>query len=159
MSIVDQALKSNNLYAQKYDPKLGRHPQPRLAVITCMDSWLSDLEGILGLKNADIDVIWTGGAAVTEDDRLVERLQVITLYFVNARVPISISASRTLNSPCAVQKSVGEAFFEEVVRELELLDGARSMGRRGGNYMTHLDRGKYESNPIAWTWGVGGALL
>jgi len=67
MSVIDQALKANRLYAQKYDPKLGRHPQPRLAVVTCMDPRLSDLEGILGLKNADIDVIRTGGPTVTED--------------------------------------------------------------------------------------------
>ena len=32
-----------------------------------MDPRLSDLEGILGLKNADMDVIRTGGPAVTDD--------------------------------------------------------------------------------------------
>jgi carbonic anhydrase len=32
-----------------------------------MDPWLSDLPGILALPQADIDVIRTGGPAVTED--------------------------------------------------------------------------------------------
>jgi hypothetical protein len=38
-----------------------------LVVVTRMDPRLSDLPGILGLPQADIDVIRTGGPAVTED--------------------------------------------------------------------------------------------
>src|SRR5271156_1991392 len=67
MSLIDQAMKANEEFAKKYDPKLGGHPQPKIAVVTCMDPRLSDLEGILGLKTADIDVIRTGGPAVTDD--------------------------------------------------------------------------------------------
>jgi carbonic anhydrase len=46
---------------------LGKHPAPKIVVVTCMDPWLSDLPGILALPQADIDVIRTGGPAVTED--------------------------------------------------------------------------------------------
>ena len=67
MSVIDKALKANEQYARTYDPKLGAHPQPKIAIVTCMDPRLSDLEGILGLKNADLDVIRTGGPAVTDD--------------------------------------------------------------------------------------------
>ena len=67
MSIIDAALEANEHYARTYDQKLGAHPQPKIAIVTCMDPRLSDLEGILGLKNADMDVIRTGGPAVTED--------------------------------------------------------------------------------------------
>jgi carbonic anhydrase len=67
MSIIDKALKANKTYAKKYDRKLGGHPTPKIAVVTCMDPRLSDLTGILGLPRADIDVIRTGGPAVTED--------------------------------------------------------------------------------------------
>ena len=68
MSVIDQALKANELYAKTYDPKWGAGPpKPKLTVVTCMDPRLSDLPGILGLKHADIDVIRTGGPAVTED--------------------------------------------------------------------------------------------
>jgi carbonic anhydrase len=67
MSVIDQALEGNKKYAGNYDPRQGKHPEPRLAVVTCMDPRVSDLEGILGLKNSDMDVIRTGGAAVTED--------------------------------------------------------------------------------------------
>src|SRR5580700_1327302 len=67
MSIIDKALKANKTYAKKYDKKLGGHPTPKVAVVTCMDPRLSDLPQILGLPHADLDVIRTGGPAVTED--------------------------------------------------------------------------------------------
>jgi hypothetical protein len=43
MSLIDQALKANEQFAKKYDPKLGGPPQPEIAVVTCMDPRLSDL--------------------------------------------------------------------------------------------------------------------
>jgi hypothetical protein len=67
MSIIDTALRADLDYAKKYDPKLGAPPAPKIAVVTCMDPRLSDLPEILGLARADIDVIRTGGPAVTED--------------------------------------------------------------------------------------------
>jgi carbonic anhydrase len=38
-----------------------------MGVVTCMDPRLLDLPGVLGLPQGDIDVIRTGGPAVTED--------------------------------------------------------------------------------------------
>jgi carbonic anhydrase len=68
MSVIDQALKANEQYAKTYDPKWGAGPpKPKIVVVTCMDPRLSDLPEILGLKPADIDVIRTGGPAVTQD--------------------------------------------------------------------------------------------
>jgi carbonic anhydrase len=67
LSIIDQAIISNQEFTKNYDPKLGAKPTPKLAVVTCMDPRLSDLPGILGLSHADIDVIRTAGPAVTED--------------------------------------------------------------------------------------------
>jgi carbonic anhydrase len=66
MSLIDKALKANQTYAKKYR-KVGERPFPKIAVVTCMDPRLSDLPAILGLPHADIDVIRTGGPAVTED--------------------------------------------------------------------------------------------
>ncbi|MGC2288747.1 MAG: carbonic anhydrase [Thermoplasmata archaeon] len=67
MSIIDKALEANRNYAKKYNSTLGKRPTPKIVVVTCMDPRLSDLPGILGLPQADIDVIRTGGPAVTED--------------------------------------------------------------------------------------------
>jgi carbonic anhydrase len=67
MSIIDQALEANREYAKNYNPTLGKRPAPKIVVVTCMDPRLSDLPAILGLPEADIDVIRTGGPAVTDD--------------------------------------------------------------------------------------------
>jgi carbonic anhydrase len=67
MSIIDKALAANRNYAKNYDSALGKRPAPKVAVVTCMDPRLSDLPGILGLPQGDLDVIRTGGPAVTED--------------------------------------------------------------------------------------------
>src|SRR4051795_3133055 len=68
MSIIDGALQANRNYSKSYDGTLGRRPPaPKIAVVTCMDPRLSNLPEILGLPHADLDVIRTGGPAVTED--------------------------------------------------------------------------------------------
>jgi carbonic anhydrase len=67
MSIIDSALKANRKYALTHDSRLAQRPAPKIAVVTCMDPRLSNLPGILGLPQADIDVIRTGGPAVTDD--------------------------------------------------------------------------------------------
>src|SRR5690348_6764719 len=67
MSIIDNAIKANRNYARRHDAKLAERPAPKIAVVTCMDPRLSNLPEILGLPQADIDVIRTGGPAVTED--------------------------------------------------------------------------------------------
>jgi carbonic anhydrase len=67
MSIIDKALEANRNYAKRHDKSLAGRPAPKLAVVTCMDPRLSDLPAILGLPQADLDVIRTGGPAVTDD--------------------------------------------------------------------------------------------
>jgi carbonic anhydrase len=67
MGIIDNALKANRNYAKGHDPKLAERPAPKIVVVTCMDPRLSNLPEILGLPQADIDVIRTGGPAVTAD--------------------------------------------------------------------------------------------
>jgi carbonic anhydrase len=67
MSLIDKALHANQAYAKKYDRTLAAPPTSKIAVVTCMDPRLSDLPDILGLPRADVDVIRTGGPAVTKD--------------------------------------------------------------------------------------------
>lgn len=67
MSLIDRALEANRNYAEGYDTTNAKPPAPKIVVVTCMDPRLSDLPAILGLPVADIDVIRTGGPAVTED--------------------------------------------------------------------------------------------
>jgi carbonic anhydrase len=67
MTIIDDALEANRNYAKTHDRRLAQRPAPKVAVVTCMDPRLSNLPAILGLPQADIDVIRTGGPAVTDD--------------------------------------------------------------------------------------------
>jgi carbonic anhydrase len=67
MSLIDTAVRANRKYSHKHDPRLAQRPAPKIAVVTCMDPRLSNLPEILGLRHADIDVIRTGGPAVTDD--------------------------------------------------------------------------------------------
>lgn len=67
MSIIDDAVRANLNYAKRHNPDRARPPAPKIAVVTCMDPRLSNLQEILGLPHADIDVIRTGGPAVTDD--------------------------------------------------------------------------------------------
>ena len=67
ITIIDGIVEANSIYAKNYSRALGKRPAPKIAVVTCMDPRLSDLPGILGLQESDIDVIRTGGPAVTED--------------------------------------------------------------------------------------------
>jgi carbonic anhydrase len=67
MNIIDNVLTANREYSKRHDPKLAQRPAPKIVVVTCMDPRLSNLPAILGLPQADIDVIRTGGPAVTDD--------------------------------------------------------------------------------------------
>jgi carbonic anhydrase len=67
MSVIDDAVRANRSYAKRHDPRLAQRPASKIAVGTCMDPRLSNLPELLGLSHADIDVIRTGGPAVTDD--------------------------------------------------------------------------------------------
>jgi carbonic anhydrase len=67
MSMIDDVLIANRKYAQAFDQETVKPPRPKLAIITCMDPRLSDLEAILGLKRGDMHVMRNVGPALTED--------------------------------------------------------------------------------------------
>ena len=67
MGSIDDALKSNQAYAQNF--RLGALPKPparKLAVVACMDARLS-IEPMLGLKTGDAHIIRNAGGIVSED--------------------------------------------------------------------------------------------
>jgi carbonic anhydrase len=94
---------------KRYDPKLGGRPQPKIAIVTCMDPRLSDLEGILGLKTADMDVIRTGGPAVTDD--------VLGELVVSTRVLGSKEIMLLNHTGCGFTTFTDKELNEKVARE------------------------------------------
>ncbi|MEU6559314.1 beta-class carbonic anhydrase [Nocardia nova] len=67
MSVIDEALKRNALYATNYSgSQLPRPPKLELAVIGCMDARIN-YSALLGLEDGDAIIITDAGGMVTEE--------------------------------------------------------------------------------------------
>jgi carbonic anhydrase len=67
MSIIDDALSANATIANDYDRDLGKPPAPKIAIVTCADPRLSNIEHMLGLAEADVDMIRNFGTVIDDD--------------------------------------------------------------------------------------------
>jgi len=67
MSIVDKALNANVTIAKGFDPARGKPPAPKIAILTCADPRLSTIEQMLGLDEADVDMIRNFGTVIDDD--------------------------------------------------------------------------------------------
>jgi carbonic anhydrase len=67
MSITDDALTANATIAKDFDPSRGAPPKPRIAIVTCADPRLTDIEQMLGLAHADVDMVRNFGTVIDED--------------------------------------------------------------------------------------------
>jgi carbonic anhydrase len=67
MSLIDEALSANATIANDYDPSRGNPPAPKIAIVTCADPRLTDIEQMLGLAHADVDMIRSFGTVIDDD--------------------------------------------------------------------------------------------
>jgi carbonic anhydrase len=67
MSIIDEALSANATIASDFDPSLGKPPAPKIAIVTCADPRLSNILPMLGLAEADVDMIRNFGTVIDDD--------------------------------------------------------------------------------------------
>jgi len=67
VSLIDDALTANATLAADYDSSNAGPPKPRIAVVTCADPRLTGILGLLGLADADVDMIRNVGTVVNED--------------------------------------------------------------------------------------------
>ncbi len=67
MSIIDGALSANATIADGYDPDRGKPPAPKIAIVTCAYPRLSNIEQMLGLAEADVDMIRNFGTVIDDD--------------------------------------------------------------------------------------------
>ena len=66
MSVIDEVLAANEIYAQTHElRRLTPRPERKLAILTCMDTRLSIRT--LGLKTGDAHIIRNAGGIVTDD--------------------------------------------------------------------------------------------
>ncbi len=67
MSVTDQYLANNAVYAQSFTGPLPLPPSKHVAVVACMDARL-DVYRILGLGDGEAHVIRNAGGVVTDDE-------------------------------------------------------------------------------------------
>jgi carbonic anhydrase len=67
MSLIDEALSANATIANGFDPSRGKPPAPKIAIVTCADPRLTDIEQMLGLAHADVDMIRNFGTVIDDD--------------------------------------------------------------------------------------------
>ena len=67
MSVTDQLLANNAVYARGFEGKLPSPPALGVAVVACMDARL-DVYGILGLTEGQAHVIRNAGGVITDDE-------------------------------------------------------------------------------------------
>lgn len=66
MSVIDEVLEGNEIYARTHElRRLTPRPERKLAILTCMDTRLSIRT--LGLKTGDAHIIRNAGGIVTDD--------------------------------------------------------------------------------------------
>ena len=67
MSVTDEAVKANELYAKSFTlGHLAMPPARKLAVLACMDARLT-VEQVLGLKTGEAHIIRNAGGIASED--------------------------------------------------------------------------------------------
>jgi carbonic anhydrase len=67
MSIIDEALIANATNAKDFDPARAKPPAPKIAIVTCADPRLSNIEQMLGLAEGDVDMIRNFGTVIDDD--------------------------------------------------------------------------------------------
>ena len=68
MSVTDELLRNNEVYAASFDKgHLGMPPTKKLAVVACMDARLQP-NRILGLEEGEAHVIRNAGGVITDDE-------------------------------------------------------------------------------------------
>jgi carbonic anhydrase len=67
VSIIDKALSANTTIADHYDPSRGRPPAPQVAIVTCADPRLTNIGQMLGIADADADMIRNIGTVIDDD--------------------------------------------------------------------------------------------
>src|SRR5271170_5226903 len=67
MSMIDEALRANATLADRYDSSHAGLPKPKIAVVTCADPRLSNILELMGVAEADVDMIRNFGTVIDDD--------------------------------------------------------------------------------------------
>jgi carbonic anhydrase len=82
MSLIDEALSANATIANDYDPDRGKRPAIKIAIVTCGDPRVSNIEQMLGLAEGDVAMFRNFGTVIDDD---VVRSLVLSTRLLSAR--------------------------------------------------------------------------
>ena len=103
LSIVDNVLKANERYAEKFTRNdLPAPPALKLAIVTCKDARLM-VEAALGLKQGDAHIIRNAGGVVTPD---VIRSLLVSTYMLGTEDVMIIN-----HTQCGMMSFTDEQLF------------------------------------------------
>ncbi|MEU0308292.1 beta-class carbonic anhydrase [Streptomyces cyaneofuscatus] len=108
MSVTEEFLAHNEVYASTFDGPLPLPPARRTAVVACMDARLNPY-GILGLAEGDAHVIRNAGGVVTED---VARSLAISQRLLGTREIVLIH-----HTDCGMVTFSDDAFRQGIEKE------------------------------------------
>ena len=67
MTIIDDALQANARLSEGFDASHSGPPAPKIAVVTCADPRLTAIVQLMGLPDADVDLIRNVGTVIDDD--------------------------------------------------------------------------------------------
>src|ERR1700733_12042393 len=108
MSLTDEALRANATIANDIDPDRAKPPAPQIAIVTCADPRLSDIVRMLGLDDADVDMIRNVGTVIDDDS--------IRSLIVSTRVLGTREIMIINHNDCGMSKFAGRE-LEDRLRE------------------------------------------
>jgi carbonic anhydrase len=67
MGIIDEALRVYEATASDYDPGRGKQPEIKIAIVTCGDPRVGNIEQMLGLAPGDVAMFRNFGTVIDDD--------------------------------------------------------------------------------------------
>ncbi|NYS21288.1 carbonic anhydrase [Streptomyces sp. SJ1-7] len=108
MSVTEEFLAHNEVYASTFDGPLPLPPARRSAVVACMDARLNPY-GILGLAEGDAQVIRNAAGVVTED--------VVRYLAISQRLLGTREIVLTHHTDCGMVTFSDDTFRQDIERE------------------------------------------
>lgn len=111
--MIDEILDYNKAFVEHgdYVPyRTGKYPNKKLAIVTCMDTRLSELlPAALGIKNGDAKIIKNAGGVITHPFGSAVRSLLIAIYELGVTEVMVIG-----HTDCGVQHMDGEKMLQEM---------------------------------------------
>ena len=124
--MLDEVLKANEEFVGNFEPeKMSHMPQKKLAIVTCMDTRLTNfLEPAMGIERGDAKIIKNAGNAVV--DRDVIRSVAAAIYALGAEEVIVVGhyecGMANVNPETLEATMKARGVDEEALDEVDLLD-------------------------------------